>query len=235
MKLVGLKAEIDTLSFDMQLKRLGGTSYTPRIRDLERTFAVRHGYYDYTDPIVGNLPQSKRLGPQLLVRAFSPSVPYNPEGLSEEPFIEFWLEPIDGIPPSPALQAIRDFLNANEHNDLPIPEPMLVAAKLENPNAPIRRYREWMPREITKDDAGLDVLRDCFKLIHQIPRVVEELTEVLEQALIQVENSFARMTPTRPSEIHIATSEAIAADPAKLTGISSTQTTSATRPNPTAG
>lgn len=217
MKLERLKSEIATLNYELQLKQLGGSSYTPRIRDLERTSAVRHGYYGYHDPIVGNLPQSIRLAPQLLVRRFSAKVPFNPEGLSEELFIEFWLEPIDGVPPSPALREIRAFLDAHEGDELPIPEPMLVAAKLENPNAPVRRYREWIPREITKDNEGLDTLRDCFRLVDEIPRVVEQLTEVLEQAVDRVENSFARMSPYNTGAF-IASSKNVASDLTKLTG-----------------
>lgn len=230
--------DIDLVLEELEdLALLKPQAYTPTIRDLERTSAVRHGYYGYEQLPCGSLPQSKILGPQLLVRKNPASTPYNIKGLSEEPFLEFWLEPIGGVEPSPALQEIRNFLDENENNELPIPEELLVLAKLENPDAPARRYVEWMPREITMDDDGLDTLRECFRLIDGIPSIMEELTEVLEQAVTQVENNFARMSPYQPTGDHIASSKTVAADPTKLTGIASlsSKTTSAAKPKTAAG
>ena len=89
----------DDLLDDLDLSK--PQSYTPTIRDLERTSAVRHGYYGYEQLPCGSLPQCVRLGPQLIVRTHTACVPFNPKGLSEEVFLEFWLEPIGGVEPSP--------------------------------------------------------------------------------------------------------------------------------------
>lgn len=232
--------DLDDLLDDLDLSK--PQSYTPTIRDLERTSAVRHGYYAYGDVPCGSLPQSIRLGPQLLVRKHTACVPFNPKGLSEEPFLEFWLEPIGGVEPSPALQEIRKLLDENENNELPIPEDLLVLAKLENPDAPARCYAEWVPMKLTKNNEGLDTLRANLKLVSTLPEEIKRLTRVLASAVDLIENSYARMKPSISSSPHLgeptlARSETVAADPTKLTGIASlsSKTTSAARPNPTAG
>lgn len=182
----------DDLLDDLDLSK--PQSYTPTIRDLERNSAVRHGYYGYGDVPCACLPQSKRLGPQLLVRKNPASTPYNSAGLNQEVFLEFWLDD----QASPALQEIRKFLDTNEANDLPIPEQLLVFAKLENPDAPARRYAEWVPMKLTKNNSSLDALRANLRLVDTLPKTIKALSNVLEQAVVQVENSYARMKPHQP-------------------------------------
>ncbi len=162
------------------------SSYTPTIADFNHPFnrALRWGYTQ--DQSI----QSIRLGHQLLARASYETC------LNDSLFEEFWLDD-DTVKTSPALSHIRHFLDQHENDYEPIPEPMLVQARMENPNATIETYREFVPYGGHINSKTPDSLNTALRCVDTIPKAIKQITQVLETAIETVENAYARMIPSQ--------------------------------------
>ena len=217
------------------------TGYIPTLSDFNHplNYALRWGYYGLGG-VNGNSIQSLRLGSQLLVRKNPSSVRTLP--INEELFTEFWLDAFadadfdtadefddadaDDVDivryrPSPALQKIKTFLDQHEDDFTPIPEDLLAQARLENPDAITKPFRDFSPYAGYANSKTPKELRLNLKLVALLPEAIKELSKVLEQAVNRVENSFSRMSPSSHLGAFIAPSKAIGRETSGLAGIAS--------------
>ena len=232
-----LSSEFSTASND------ACASYIPNISDFNHllNYALRWGYYGLGG-VNGNSIQSVRLGPQLLVRKNPSSVRTLP--INEELFTEFWLDAFadsdfdfdtadefddadaDDVDivryrPSPALQKIKTFLDRHEGDFTPIPEDLLAQARVENPDAITKPFRDFSQYGGHANSKTPKELRLNLKLVALLPETIKELSKVLEQAVDKVENSFSRMSPSSHLGAFIAPSKAIGRETSGLSGIAS--------------
>lgn len=143
--------------------------------------------------------QAYRMGAQLLIEE------------SEEPgapWVRVWLGHADEVPGStpPELVALREWLNS--HNDgEQIPKNLLDHIDLKDPALERKSRSEWL--KIGEGGQPYSRLTEELRLAHAairiIPRLVPELTKLLEAAVNTVENEINR----QPEDITRARGEAI--------------------------